>query len=88
MGEKKELIEELRKEFKGQKVIVYPGPKHPFKVAMTVLLSLCFIFGLGMLSTKRLVTGHTVFAYDPSNWYGIILIFIPLVLSLYWLKKR
>ena len=88
MGEKKESIEELRKEFEGQKVIVYPGPKKSLRVVVMVLLSLCFIFGLGMLSTKKLTTGYTVFAYDPSNWYGIILLFIPLVLSLYWLKKR
>jgi len=88
MEKKKELIEELKKEFQGQKVIVYPGPKHRLKVVMTVLLSLCFIFGISMLSTKRLATGHTVFAYNPSNWYGIILIFIPLVLCLYWLRKR
>ena len=86
--EKKELIEELKKEFKGQKVIVYPGPKQPFKTAMTVLLTLCFIFGIGMLSTRKLPTGHVVFGYNQSNWYGILLLFIPLVLALYWLRKR
>jgi len=88
MGEKKELIEELKKEFKHQKVIVYPGPKQQLKAVMTVILTLCFIFGIGMLSTRRLPTGHAVFGYGQSNWYGIILLFIPLVLSLYWLIKR
>jgi len=61
MEEKKQLVEELKKELKGQKVIVYPGPKQQFKVVMTVLLSLCFMFGIGMLSTRRLPTGHAVF---------------------------
>ncbi len=88
MGEKKELIEVLKKEFAEQKVIVYPGPKKQFKLLMTVFLSLCFIFGAGMLSTRRLMTGHTIFAYNPTNWSGVILILIPLILGLYWLKKR
>jgi hypothetical protein len=88
MGEKKELIESLKKEFFGQKIIVYPGPKQQFKLAMTVVLSLCFIFGLGMLSTKRFATGQTVLAYNPTNWSGIILILIPLIIGLYWLRKR
>jgi nitrate reductase gamma subunit len=87
MGEKKDLIETLKKEFIGQKVIVYPGPKQQFKLAMTVILSLCFIFGIGMLSTKRLVTGQTVLAYNQTNWLGIILLLIPLILGLYWLRK-
>ena len=88
MGEKKNLIEELRKEFKGQKVILYPGPKQPFKTIISVVLVLCCIFGLGMLSTKRLPTGHAVFAYNPTNWYGIILLLVPVILVLYWLRKR
>ena len=88
MKEKKELTEELKKEFKHQKVIVYPGPKQPFRAVITVLLTLCFIFGVGMLSTRRLPTGHAVFGYSQSNWYGIILLLIPLVLVLYWLGKR
>ena len=88
MENKKELIEELKKEFKHQKVIVYPGPGEPFKIAITVVLTLFVIFGVGLLSTKKLVTGYTVFGYSQSNWYGIILLFIPLILSLYWLKKQ
>ncbi len=88
MGKKEELIEELKKEFKHQKVIVYPGPKQPLKAAMTVLLTLCFIFGVGMLSTRRLPTGHAVLGYNQSNWYGIILLLIPLVLVLYWFRKQ
>jgi len=87
MGKKKELIEELKKEFTGQKVIVYPGPKQSVKAIMTVLLTLSVIFGLGMLSTRRLPTGHAVFGYSQSNWYGIILLLIPLILVLYWMKK-
>jgi len=88
MEKKKELIEELKKEFKGQKVIVYPGPKRQLRVMMTILITLCFIFGLGMVTTRRLPTGHAVFAYNPTNWYGIILLLIPLILVLYWLRKR
>jgi TM2 domain-containing membrane protein YozV len=88
MKNKKDLIETLKKEFLGQKVIVYPGPKQQFKIALTVILSLCFIFGIGMLSTRRLLTGHTIFAYNSTNWPGIVLLIIPLILGLYWLKKR
>jgi len=88
MEEKKDLIEELKKEFKDQKVIVYPGPKQPFRAVMMVILTLSFIFGIGMLSTRRLPTGYAVFGYSQSNWYGIILLLIPLVLVLYWLGKR
>jgi hypothetical protein len=85
---KEELVEELRKEFEGQRVIIYPGPKKPSRAVMTVLLTLCFIFGVGMLSTRRLPTGHVVLGYSQSNWYGIILLLIPLILFLYWLGKR
>ena len=88
MEKKKELIKELRKEFKGQKVIVYPGPKQPFKAITTVVLTLCFIFGVGILSTRRLPTGYAVLGYSQSNWYGIVLLLIPLVLVLYWLRKQ
>ncbi len=88
MEKKNELIEELKKEFKGQKVVVYPGPKQPFKLAITVILTLCLIFGFGSLGTKRLTTGHTVFAYNSFNWPAVVLLLIPLILALYWLKKR
>ncbi len=88
MKDKKDLIEDLKKEFLGQKVIVHPGPKKQFKTAITVILSLCFIFGIGILSTKRLMTGYIVFRYNSTNWPGIILLLIPLILCFYWLKKR
>lgn len=88
MEKKNELIEELKKEFKGQRVVVYPGPKQPFKLAISVILTLCLIFGIGLLGTKRLVTGHTVFAYNSANWPAVILLLIPLILVLYWLKNR
>jgi len=86
--EKKGLIEELKKEFKHQKVIVYSGPKQPLRAVLTIILTLSVIFGLGMISTKRLPTGHTVFGYSQSNWWGIILLLIPLILVLYWFRKQ
>jgi len=85
---KKEFIEELKKEFKGQKIIVYPGPKQQLKMVISVVLILCLIFGIGSLGTKRLTTGHTVFAYNPVNWPAVILLLIPVILALYWLRKR
>lgn len=88
MKENKKLIKELKKEFKYQKVIVYPGPKRQFKAVMGIFISLCFIFGLGMLSTRRPTTSYTILAYDTINWSGIILMLIPLVLVLYWFRKR
>jgi len=88
MEEKKDLIKELKKEFKGQRVIVYPGPKKPSRAVMTVILTLCLLFGMGMLSTRRLPTGQVVLGYSQSNWYGIILLLIPAILVLYWFRKR
>jgi hypothetical protein len=88
MEKKKKLTEELKKEFKHQKVFVYPGPKQPFKTVMLVILTLLFIFGIGMLSTRTSPTGYAVLGYNQSNWYGILLLLIPLVLVLYWLRKQ
>lgn len=88
MGKDKELGKELEKEFQGQKVIVYPGPKKELKAVISILISLSLIYGLGVLSTKRLASGYTVFAYSSSNWYGIIFLIVPLILCFYWLRKR
>ena len=88
MRDKKELIEELKKELPEQKVIVHSGPKKQLKIVMTVLLSLCLIFGIGMLSTIRLKTGYAIFAYNYNNWPAAVLILIPLILGIYWSRKR
>ena len=88
MEEKKELTKELKKEFKHQKVIVYPGPKQQLKAVMTVILTLSLIFGISLLGTKKLTTGYTVFAYNSANWPAVVLLLIPLLLVLYWLSKR
>ena len=67
---------------------VRSGTKQLSKAAISVILILCLIFGIGSLFTKRLATGHAVFAYNSANWPAVILLLIPLILVLFWLKKR
>ena len=88
MGDKEDLIEELKKEFKGQKLIIYPGPKKKAKAWAMIIVVLSLMFGLSMLTTRRLPTGHSVFAYNPTNWPAIILLIIPLMLVVYWWVKQ
>lgn len=86
-----ELIEKLKREFLGQKVIVYPGPKTSFKVTVTILLFLSFTFGLIFLTPKPMPTGYMVSGASTKvttrNWLGLPLVAIPIILALFWLKK-
>jgi hypothetical protein len=69
------------------KIKRYSGPKTPFKVVVSIILFVCFMFGFMMLTTKPIPTGYVVSGVNKKNWLGFVLLFIPLIFVLWWLRR-
>lgn len=78
----------MEKEEEGIRYKIHSGPKTPFRIGISILLFLLFTFGLVLLKPKSTPTGYAVSGNVSVNWLGLVLLVIPLILVLFWLKKR
>ena len=69
------------------KIKRYAGPKTPFKVGVSIVLFVCFMLGFMMLVSRPMLTGYAVSGVSGKSWLGLPLLFIPLIILLYWLKR-